>query len=234
MSLMEIEADFRPGAKPLDARGAECDGKSREFMNSGDDFGSEGAKVGESETRRGRAIEFADGPFRFVGDFPSEESGVGAKFAEEGDEDVLEEGGAAGSGVKDVFGGMGRPSAIVFLEPEEVEEGEAETQSARRSDLKGGGDVGEEKVVGAKRDVAVGEKAAAAVGEEEPANDGGAGGLDGGEFPIEEGEPIGEADAGVAGSIATEVTAIVEPGKIDAEMKRGVGRRQHGKRIREN
>lgn len=52
-------------------------------MNGLDDFVSEWEKIHQAHFRKGNWMEFANGPFGFVGDVPRIQSGMGAEFAEE-------------------------------------------------------------------------------------------------------------------------------------------------------
>ena len=89
MRLIEIQPKLSPRAHPIQASGAQRYGHTGEFADSLRGLRGEGAKIRETHFRGGCALEFADRPLRFVGDFPGKKSGVLLKFAKQWNQDAV-------------------------------------------------------------------------------------------------------------------------------------------------
>ena len=152
---------------------------------------------------------------------------MGAKFAEEGNKNICEEGFAASGELQDFSavrdGGDGRGLGRVerdsrILQPEEVDEREADLKIILPGESECGGNVGKKRLMGAARNPGGGTvDAAVADAEEKPANDGGSAIADAGEIGGYSRVSVGSAHA----EVTAEIVTVGAPGVIHAEGKRG-------------
>ena len=90
--LQMIESDFTPRANPLQPSGTQCHGYAGGFLMDGVcDFGKKRARIGQSQSGFRRTLKLRDGPFRFVHHFPRKQSGVCTEFAEQRDQNPLQQ-----------------------------------------------------------------------------------------------------------------------------------------------
>src|SRR5438445_6618774 len=142
-----------------------------------------------------------------------------AKFAEERNENLLEESFAS---TGELQCGASREcwvGSVRSLQPQKIEKRKTNLQTGPRGEVESGSDVREQKFVGSRGNSVYEADAAAAVTQKKPANEGNSGGADAGEVGGHDVTCMQRRQAGITPGGTAEVAAVVEPGVIHCEKE---------------
>src|SRR6516225_5124600 len=170
MGLVKVEVHFAPGTHPHEPRRTDRDRRRAELVHRANNFSGKRAKVRKMHFREGMAMEFANCPFRFVGNFPCEKSGLGTELAEQGNQDGLQKSLSSGGELQNPFSPGVVPASVAILHPEMVHQGKAQLQPRVFSELESDGHILEECRIRAGGNSSLDLESAAAIPEQEPAH----------------------------------------------------------------
>jgi len=219
MRLIKIQSKFRPRTHPIQPRRAERHWHAAILAHGLNYLLRETPKIRKVHFRGRLAVELADGPFGFVGDFPGKKRWMPAKCLERRNQDALQKSFAAGGELKHLFVRVSRGFSSMVLQPQMVDKREANLDIATAGKFEGRLHVAQQEFIRAQRYSLFGAKTAAAVPKKELAHHARAAIVNAREIICNQASVLRERKPTMTRAACSEVFRVVRPRVIHAKQK---------------